>query len=219
MKINNIHMRKLLLLTLVFGFAFGVQAQDDKAKEILNAVSEKTKTYKTIYAKFKSKLINKESGLNESQTGKISIKGDKYKIELGDQIVFCNGTKVWTYIKSEKACYESYVSEDDDDQISPSQIFTIWETGYKYKYVSEQNVNGKEAHVIKLFPKDPKNSKFHTIILSINKDYSLNTIEIRGKDGTIMKYIVEEMLPNRPMEDADFVFLKSKYPGVRVIEN
>lgn len=212
-------MKKLLIFTLFLGFGFALNAQDGKAKEILNAVSEKTKTYKTIYAKFTSKLINQQSGLNESQSGKIYIKGDKYKIELGDQVVYCNGTKVWTHLKSEGTCYESYVSEDDDDQISPSQIFTIWDTGYKYKYVAEKTVNGKKADIIKLFPKDPKESKFHTIILTINKDYSLNTIEIRGKDGTIMKYIVEEMLPNREMDDSDFVFLKSKHPGVRVIEN
>lgn len=212
-------MKKTIILPILMLFVSLANAQDDKAKQILDKVSAKTQDYESIYAKFQSNMKNKQSGINESQKGEIYIKGDKYKIDMGGQQVFSNGTKVWTYIKDENTCYVNYVSSDNGNSISPSEIFTIWESGYKYKYQKEATVNGKKTDIINLYPKKAESSKFHTIILSINKDHALNTIEIRGKDGTVMRYVVLEMKTNLSLDNSKFVFLKSKHPGVEMIEN
>ena len=54
-----------------------ISQEDAKAKGILDKLSTKTKAYKTIKADFSFTMVNKTEGTNETQTGKIEIKGDK----------------------------------------------------------------------------------------------------------------------------------------------
>ena len=71
-------MKKLLfLIALVPGFVFG--QNPEKAKEILDQVTAKTKTYKTIKADFSFSLENLQEDIKEEYKGNIAIKGDKYK--------------------------------------------------------------------------------------------------------------------------------------------
>ncbi|GAF05053.1 LolA family protein [Saccharicrinis fermentans] len=71
-------MKKILLLVaLIPGFVFA--QNPEQAKKILDQVTAKTKTYKTIKASFSFKLENLQENIQEEYAGTISIKGDKYK--------------------------------------------------------------------------------------------------------------------------------------------
>lgn len=213
-------MKLLFTLTGVLLFMASGIAQDEKAKKILNDLSNKTKTFKTIEATFNSRLVNKSSGIDEKQNGKVIIKGEKFKVDMDDQDIISNGLKVWTYIKSDKQVYVSDYDPNDDEMINPKEIFTIWEKGYKYKHAGKKTHKGKSVDVIKLFPKNAKTSKFHTIILKVDtQNNGLVHILIKGKDGTNMEYDILKMTPNKSFPDAEFIFNRGKHPGVEIIEN
>ena len=58
-KINmQIIMKRLLLITAMFLFSFSVQAQDKKAKDLLDQVTAKVKSYNNIAIDFKYSLNN-----------------------------------------------------------------------------------------------------------------------------------------------------------------
>jgi len=211
---------KTVLGILFLGLtAFGATAQvDAKAKAILDKVSKLTKTYKTITVDF-SMTITTPGGSPIKQKGKAFMKGDMYMLTLPDQDIYCDGKTVSTFIKEDNECYVSDVEDLESDMVQPSELLTIWENGFTYKYSKELTFAGKQVHEILLYPKDKKNSKYHTIVVRIDK--AKNEVvyaHIKGKDGTHMKYTLSKLIKNTTILDSKFVFNKSKYPGVEITE-
>ena len=211
-------MKSILGFILLVGMSLPVIGQTDtKAKGILDKVSEATKTYKTIKLGY-SLSINAPGNSPINQKGEAFLKGDKYYVKTADQTIFSNGERVWTVVEDE--CYVSDVDEDDDDFVQPSKLLTIWEKGFTFKYSKEMTYKGKSVHEIFLYPKDKKNSKYHTIILKIDKAKNqVVHVHIKGKDGTHMKYSLNSFEKNISIPDSKFEFVKAKFPGITVIED
>ena len=205
----------ILASTLLVGLGF---AQDQKAKAILDKVSEKTKGYKTISIEFNLTITGDEMP-TVKESGKAFLKGDKYKVELIDQDIYCDGKTITTHVKEDEECYTSSVEDSEEDLLTPDKLMTIWEDGYKYKYIKETTFDDMPVHHINLFPKDPANSDFHTVILKIHKDKNeIVSAYIKGKDGTNMHYVLKNMKKDEPIPDATFVFDRAKHPNVECYE-
>jgi outer membrane lipoprotein-sorting protein len=212
---------KNLLLALVAIISTNAIAQnsdyDPKAKVILDELSKKAKEYKTISIEFVT--IIKGRDINETRKGKAMVKGDKYYYESADQKVFCDGKSVWNYTSDENECYIEKLS-NIDDELNPTKMLTIWESGFKYQFVKEATENGKVIQEIKLFPKDAQKNKYHTIILKIDKaKKEVQKVIIKGKDGLDMTFEIKKFETNKEIPDNTFVFEKTKFPGVVVIDN
>jgi len=209
-----INMKKgigILMAVLFVGMTFG---QDVKAKAILDKVSAKTKAYKTIAIDFDLTI----SGVDMetiTEKGKASLAGDKYKVELEDQDIYCDAVTLTTHLKADEECYTSLVEDNEEEGlVSPTDILTIWEDGYKYKYIKETTFKGIAVHHINIFPKDP-NSKYFAIILKI--DMAKNevvTALIKGKDGINMRYTVTKLEHDMDLPASTFVFDRAKHPNV-----
>ncbi len=211
-------MRKLVIILLTSIISIGTYAQqvDTKAKAILDKLSAKTKAYKTVKAEFQYMITNKTEGINESQTGKIEIKGNKYNLAIQGQNIISDGKYMYTVLKeSEEVQISNLPDEADEDNISPNKIFTLYETGFKYKFVKEEN----NVQVISLFPKKPEEKSFHRIVLYINKTKNqINKVKIFGKDGSNFTYKIKTFSPNATISDSEFKFDKTKYPNFEVID-
>lgn len=206
---------------LLSGFLFAGEAQNDqKAKAILDDVSAKTKTYKTIVSTFIYTVEGKDKKVSDKQEGNIWVKGTKYKVEIAGQIIICDGKTIWTYLKESNEVQISTVeTREGEDKITPSNIFTIYEKGFKYEFVKEEGKGAEVAQVIKLYPIDPKKKAYHTATITINKGKKqVQTMKINGKDGNTTTYILKKLTPNTEISDQFFTFDKSKYPGVEVID-
>ncbi|MCG8573284.1 MAG: outer membrane lipoprotein carrier protein LolA [Flavobacteriales bacterium] len=208
----------ILIAFLFLGTAYG--QEDAKAKKILDDLSSKTKAYKSMAVTFSIVITNAEDGSKITQKGKAYLKGDKYKIELEEQDIYCDGETVTTHLKLDKECYTSDVDEaEEDGSVTPSNMLTIWEEGYKYEYKRETTFKDIPVHQIHLYPKDPKDSKFHTIILKIDKAKNeLLSVYIKGKDGNNMRYILKNLEENVEIPESKFVFDRSKHPEVECYE-
>ncbi|MFK8036881.1 MAG: outer membrane lipoprotein carrier protein LolA [Crocinitomicaceae bacterium] len=212
-------MKHILGLFLFVGLIVPIFGQTDtKAKSILDKVSTITKTYKTVKLSYNLSIITAE-GSPISQKGTASLKGDKYTVSTPDQTIMSNGTKIWTYIKSDNECYVRDADEDDEDFLKPSKLLTIWEKGFNFKYSKETTFKGKKVDEIFLFPKNKQDSKYHTIILKIDPvKHQVVHAHIKGKDGTHMKYSMGDLKTNISIPDTQFEFQKAKHPGVTMIE-
>ena len=139
---------------------------DPKAKAILDEVSKKNKAYTTMSVDFSYSYYNKKNKSTDNQSGKIIIKGQKYRLEIAKQTVFCDGKTVWTYLKDSKEVQINNMSTDDD-AINPQNILSIWEKGYKCKYIKDETVGGAAVQAIDLTPL--KGKKFYKVRLNIDK--------------------------------------------------
>ena len=211
-------MKRILTFIIVLSTTFTIAnaQQDQKAKDILNKLSEKSKTYKTIVADFTLRMLNSAEDIDEQQSGTIYIKGNKYYISIPGQVIFSDGKAVYTYLKdADEMQINDLPDALDEESVNPAKLFTMYEKDFKYKYVKESN----NQHIINLYPVNPEGKDYHRITLYIDKTkMEIKRIEIYGKDGTNTFYIVKSFKANAPVDDAKFTFSKSKYPNVEVID-
>ncbi|OFY98326.1 MAG: hypothetical protein A3K10_07170 [Bacteroidetes bacterium RIFCSPLOWO2_12_FULL_31_6] len=210
-------MQTLLIFLLTITTSFSITAQqDEKAKSILDKVSVKTKAYKTLKAEFQFSISNKASGVNESQIGTIQIKGDKYFLSIKGQDVISDGKSIYTILKDASEIQINNIpAKTEEEYISPNKIFTLYEDGFKYKYVKEE----EGFHVINLYPKNAENKAYHTITLYVNSSKNeITKVKVNGKDGSITTYSVKSFTPDVAIPDTQFTFDKSKYPKFEIID-
>ncbi len=216
----------LFLLTLPAWMPVNAQrgqegtTNDPKARKILDRLSEKHEEYSSITASFTNKMVNKKDDLSQSQEGELSVKGDKYRMELEEQKVVSNGKLRWTYLKSENEVHIHDADEAEEGElVKPSQIFTIWESGFKYKHDGKSKVNGKTCDVIELYPKEPGEKSYHTVKLEVDsKNDRIRRLTVLGKGGTNYIYLVKDFNTNNELSKSTFEFKKSEHPGVEVVD-
>lgn len=201
---------KKLLSTLFISSAIllGAQEQDPKAKTILDEVSKATKAYKTISADVVFTIYNKDKKVvDKPQAWKVQVKGQKFKLEIPGTQIVCDGKTLWNYNKDAKEVTIKDFDPANEEQ-NPSTIFTMYETGYKYKYIKEEMVAGALCHSIDLYPAvKPEKKKFHTVKLYINKaKKQIVQLKMIMKDGGTQVYDIKTMKTNVEMPDAAFVF-------------
>ncbi|MFT6716359.1 MAG: outer membrane lipoprotein carrier protein [Saprospiraceae bacterium] len=169
----------------IFGFSFVAPSvqKDAKATEILNKVSAKTKAYKTITADFTYSV--KSEDINEKQKGKLQLKGDKYKYSIFGITKISDGKKICTISDADEEVIITNVDFNDADEFSPSEIFTIYQSGYKYRYIKETTLKGKTYHIIELYPETEKNNPYRRITMYINKtEFSIYKINFYHKTSS-----------------------------------
>ena len=215
-------MKNHLLLSLVLilslsAFSQGKSTTNDPAAiKVLDGVSAKFKTYKTVQAAFAYKVENATGKVMSTKTGTILMKGTSYKIIFNGLEVFCNGTTVWSY---DKAAKEVTVNNLDvsGSGITPQKLFSnFYDKDFYSLLKGESKVAGKTVQEIQMTPVD-KSKTFHSVVLLIDKAaQSIYSTKVMEKNGNRYSYTVSAMKTNIPATDAMFVFDPKKYPGVAV---
>jgi len=216
---KNIFKILATLLVAIIALNVTTQAQDAKAKTILDEISDKTRKYPTITSEFTFTLEDKAADVNQEQKGLLKMKGKKYNIILGDNHIFSDGETRWTYSEEMNEVYID-ITETGEEVLNPSDVYTIWESGFKHYYKAEENLNGRPTHVIKLVPVDAEDKDYHTILVYIDKaKMEVQRIEIKGKQGVDYTYAVKSFNTTASYGDDTFVFDPADYPGVDEIDN
>jgi outer membrane lipoprotein carrier protein len=209
----------LFLLALALGTAIAQPgANDPAAKKILDAVSTKFKTFKTVQAKFALSIENAAGKPLDSKSGSVYMKGNKYRISVTGQDIFCDGANVSTY---EQSTNEVTITKLDPsvNTLTPQKLFTnFYDKDFLYKLNGEKKVKGKTLQEIELTPTD-KSKPFFKVLLYVDKASSvISSAKLFEKTGNRFTYAVNGMNPNAAIGDAQFVFDSKKYPGVEVVD-
>jgi outer membrane lipoprotein-sorting protein len=198
------------------GMAYA-QQKDLKAEQILNAVSTKYKSYKSVQADFVLKIESGQSDTKDQQTGTLYVKGNKYKLQINNQEIISDNNTVWTYLKdANEVQINSF--EKDDNSISPSEIFTIYEKNFLYAFAEEKNVGGKIIQFIDLTPND-KSKPYFKVRLAIDKAAkAIQSAVVFDKNGNRYTYEIKKFTANPDLNDTFFAFDSKKYPGIEVVD-
>ncbi|MBC6699093.1 LolA family protein [Hymenobacter puniceus] len=208
----------LALLALSVSLLPAASAQQDpKAGKILDQMSAKYQAMKAFRANFTQTLENDATKVKENMSGDILVSGQKFRLKISGQEVINNGQTVWTYMKSENEVNISDF-EADEQEISPSQIYTLYKKGYKYSYVQEAKENGEAVDVIELSPEDRNNPVFKVRLKVSKVDKSVKSWQMFKKNGNRYTFKINKFTPNVPVDATTFNFDKAKYKGVKVID-
>lgn len=211
--------RIISLLSVLAICSVAVFGQNTKnAKEILDKVSQKTKSFSSINLTY-SLVHTTPDGNNDKANGNLLLKGNKYQLSILDNILYCDGKTLWTYMVEEKEVVVSAVDNDDSDMMNPAKVLTMYEKGFKYKFIQERFESNRASYIIDLFPEDIENSEYSKVRLSIDKDKSqLWKAEYFAKDGNKYTIILNTFKTNEQIPETSFSFDKAKHPGVKVID-
>ncbi|MFW5761380.1 MAG: LolA family protein [Cyclobacteriaceae bacterium] len=211
-------MRKVLYLTIIIlATATAGKAQyDAKAMEILDQMSEKYTKMTAYKADFTHSMTNETENINEEFKGEITVKGEKFRLQMSGQEIYSNGSTVWTYLPEvNEVNIDNYYPASD---MSPSKIYTAYRDGYKYIYLEDVVEKGHKLQVVDLVPEDNAN-QFYKIRLKINKDNkNLHSWEIFDKAGNKYLYRITNFTPNVSVGDSFFEFDTKNHKGVEVID-
>ncbi len=214
-------MKKLLSLILTVTFMNLIIAQDTdkgdkKSNEILDRLTKKTEAYKTIKAEFAYIMKNADAGIDEKTEGTLFVKGDKYRLLIAGQVVICDGITTWTYIKDADEVQINSV-ENSEESITPNKLLTSYNKDYKSKFVKETFQYGTTVNIIDLTPIEGKSFSSVRVIIDKAKDQLLE-ITIFDKNGSTYSYIINKFVPDTAIDDSQFTFNKSEFPGAEVVD-
>lgn len=190
---------------------------DPKALEILEAMGEKYKSMPSYEANFAYALTNDVENIKEEFKGKLTVKGDKYRISLPEQEVINNGVTVWTYLPEVKEVNIDNYDKNSGD-INPLKIYEIYQKDFKYLYIQDKTDGGVACEEIDLVPEKKDAQYFKIKLLIKKKDKVIHSLTMFDKGGNQYKYSITKFVPNAEVADSYFTFDSQKYPGVEVID-
>ncbi|OJW81680.1 MAG: hypothetical protein BGO69_14300 [Bacteroidetes bacterium 46-16] len=213
-------MKKLLsvcLLMLWCGMQ-PLQAQDAKAKSILEAVSKKINGLKSLKANFAFHLNGANGKVKETKKGSFAMKGQKYHVLIAGQEIICDTKTIWTYMKEANEVQISNFNPDEQS-ISPTKLLTnFYDKEYSYKYAGSKKVAGKNCDVIELTPTN-KGKQLSKLELAVDKaSKTITGGNIWEKNGNNYQYEISNFTPNPNISDSYFTFDTKAHPGVEVVD-
>ena len=200
-----------LLFALISLSTTVAQTKDPKAKQLLSEVNKKVNSYDNIQISFKYVLENESENIRQETRGKVTLKGDKYVLDiLGIQRIF-DGKTLYTISSEDEEVTISNEYSEEENTISPSQLFSFFESGFNYKMDIIQNKMGRKIQYIKLTPIDSETEiKYALLGIDIKTKQIYNLIEI-GENNTKTTLNVLEFNTNTPLSQSFFNFDASKY--------
>ncbi|WP_188442424.1 LolA family protein [Planktosalinus lacus] len=205
-------MKKLVLLLIVLSIAHVSFAQNDqKAKNLLNEVSQKIKSYDNIQIEFRYSLKNNKENINQETRGDVTLKKEQYVLNLMGTTMLFDGTNLHTIVPEDEEVTISKPSSDEDDTITPSKMLTFYEKGYTYKWDIIQDVSGRKIQYIRLNP-IASNTEIKDILLGIDSQTKhIYKLIQRQANGTEITITVNSFKTNQPLPNSLFKFDSVKY--------
>ena len=202
-KIKSIY---LFFILSIIGFSQG----DQRARALLDQVSEVYASYDTMQMRFSYQLDNTAEAISQKEEGGILVAKDKYRLTiLGIQQIF-DGTFVYTIDNLNE---EVIIQEQAalDTPLNPLDIFDFHKEGYLLQWDIAQRVSGRDIRYIKLIPTDTESESKYLLLGIDTSSKELYKIINLGINGTDTTFVIKQFTANQPLAPETFVFDKDKY--------
>ncbi|HEY0272602.1 MAG TPA: outer membrane lipoprotein carrier protein LolA [Chitinophaga sp.] len=214
-------MKQIFLLGLLIGglsLSGMAQQNDPKAKTILDGVSKKFKTLKTVVANFVLKVEGANNKVTDTKKGLVSLKGNKYKVTMDGQEIISDNKTSWTYSKEANEVTINNVDQSNTS-LTPAKLFTnFYDKDYLYRLDGETTEKGKSLENIEMTPIDKSKPTFKVLVSVDKKTQTIYRVKMFNKDGNRYTYEITSFTPNAPVSDNLFTFDAKQYPGVEVVD-
>lgn len=216
-------MRRGLVIVVLMYMCSSIFAQHDPiAKEILDAVSEKTRAYKTVKASFSYTMKDIDADIEETFQGTAIFEGSKYKLLLNNNEIISDGITKWVYLSDAEEVQISNIADQiaDDENVlnDPTKILNIYEEGFKYKYIGKSTFDDIEVEEIDLVPEDIEKPYFKIKVFVKKSEKELKALKYFSKDGARYIINIKSLEIDNEYAENFFMFDKTKYPDVYEVD-
>mgnify|MGYP000276831719 CR=1 FL=1 len=218
MRILTVILLSLFTITASSAQMMGSEESDPQATKILDKLKSEYDGYSSMEIDFN--LIMEIPGQEEeNQKGNVIRQADKYKLSVGDRVIFSNGDYIWLYIgkNNEVQINDADLGDDSEDMISPTNMLQMYESGdFVYAITDEPFVDGRKLTKIDFKPLD-KDTEYSKIALFVDtRENDIKQIKIFSKDGSRYTLQVNGVKSNEKYASDVFEFNSSDYPGVHI---
>lgn len=201
-------MKKLFSLFIVVLLVVSAKAQNDpNAKKVLDLVSAKVKSFTTITANFSINSVSSKGKNNGVKSGIISIKGAKYVLAQGKMQVICDGAKTYNYDGAKTITVTSL--EESGQSLSPQKILS---GDYAKDFVCKLVATKAGQSEIEMKPIDPRKNFSKVNVFVDNAKSMITKAVILDKSSNKLVVSFSNLVSNKALDNALFVFNKAKYP-------
>lgn len=170
-------------LMLMATTLLSIAQKDPKATEILDNLTEKTKSHSSIQVDFTYAI--KSDDISEEQKGTLLLKGDQYKYNIFGITKISDGKSIATVAPMDEEIIITDANYDDPDEVSPQEMFSIYKEGFKYRFIKTVTENGRSFEMIELYPDAGNESPYRRITMYIDASKSeLYRIEFYPKTSS-----------------------------------
>ena len=205
-------------LALIAGLFLSSPLFAQDADALLNKLSEKAQSFKAYEIAYNSTLVDLKNDFELSQQGIVQIEGDRFHLDLGDYVIYCDGETVWTFEPEMNECYIDDTETMKEEGMDPSKLFTVWEEDFRREWMGRTSVEGRDCAHINLYASTDK--AYHTLQLFVD-DKALEVVQIvmKGREGSDVTYTVKSFSTTLEVVPGMFTFPAEKHPGVDLIDN
>ena len=219
-KIFTLH---FLLFSLFCTFcAYG--QNDALSQKIIDDMAAKFKTYPSVSISFSAMVTQLQDNSETAQEGKLWVKGNKYKLEIPDFVIYFDGSKIYQYFPEAKEVNISQPDPDENDEdfqlMNPQTWFNLSSKSFKSKLVRESTQDSRKVYEIDLYPIEVKTSKYSRIHIMVEKS-ALQLVHLKAslKDGTQYAVSLKPYdILQTALRDSFFTFNHLEHPNVEVID-
>ena len=203
----------ILLFLIVLGHSIQAQNSAAQAKNLLEDVSSKIKSYSNIAIDFKYSVQNGMTLATQDTRGNITLEGDKYYLNVLGITRIYDGKTLYTINPEDEEVTISSNNTDSVESITPEQMLSFYDSGYTYDMDITQNINGRKIQYVKLTPTDSGSGIKHVLLgIDSNTHHIYKLIEV-ANDGGNTTLTVNSFKTDELLSKSLFIFDESKYSG------
>jgi len=210
-------MKRLFLTIISLLTLTALPAQTFDAGAVLEKTSQVYAGWGGVHVKFTMHVFYEKNGVSENSEGTIQMKKNKFVLTTPDMTTWFDGTTQWTYMPHSDEVNIITPSGDDLRILNPMMLLQDYKKDYNVSPTGEStSVNAKPAFDITFTPK--KKDAIEKIDIQIEKNTSLPAKLVIFMRNQIRITVIINELKAGNLSDEFFVFPKTSYPDVTVID-
>ena len=208
-------MKKQLKLILILLISDITIAQDQqRAEALLDEVSETLAQFNNISITFTYELVNRKELIQQKEKGSLIVEGDAYLLKLMGIEQLSDGINKHTINSDNEEVLIEPISNDFDEGLSPSKIFSFYKQGYRFEWdITQPLYGGRKIQYIKLIPIDTYAQASYLLLGIDTKTKKIYKLIEVGNNGTETTLTIGSFKTNSEIPTSTFVFSASDYPN------
>lgn len=207
---------KSLFLTICTAGCISVSGWAQTARQVLDHTAGMLKGKETVEVRFEGTQFD---GLAEAgkATGKITLKGTKFKIESDELTTWFDGRTQWTLLKGSDEVNVDTPTQAEMQQMNPYTFINLYKSNYNLK-LHTVTYKGKSCYEVRMAAQHSRQDIQLLIAVIDKQTYQPLSIRMKNAQGRWVRIRISEMRTLRKLGDDFFKFDSRKYPGIEVID-
>lgn len=183
----------------------------ETAGELVKKVINQLNSHKNYEITFDYEVGNSLTTVSEKETGKATLQGEAYFLEIADQQIISDGKTLWTYLIDGEEVMVGNAT--DESLITPIKMLTTYDKDFSMKYVKQAEKGKKCVEMLN------SQGEFKRITLTIDeKKLEIEKAKIEAQSGDEMVVTIKSYSYDKTLKTNFFTFDEKEHKNVDVID-